>query len=168
MDGSICCTDVQVTHDATGTTPPYHHRCWLLNFELIAIWMVLFLFGLEDTTAMISKNYLKCGLVRSHHITLFHCSSVHLRWARARESGCDSGCCWYMAFTLQGRVLNCACRLLTDSGFLKRSCGNILDRMMSVSDAVPPEGSKVTGSQCWYLASRFLQILWIFTKYYGL
>ena len=64
-DGAF--TDVQV-HHSTGTyTPPYHHRCWLLNFALITVWMVLFLFDPEDTTSMISKNNLKCGLVRSQH-----------------------------------------------------------------------------------------------------
>ncbi|MEQ2297544.1 hypothetical protein AMECASPLE_035734 [Ameca splendens] len=41
-------TDVQVIYALVANTPQYHHRCWLLNFALITIWMVLFLFGLED------------------------------------------------------------------------------------------------------------------------
>ncbi|KAL7855995.1 hypothetical protein AOLI_G00195990, partial [Acnodon oligacanthus] len=45
-------------------SPPHHQRCWLLNFVLITIRTVLFLFGPEDTTSMISKNNVKCGLVR--------------------------------------------------------------------------------------------------------
>ncbi|MEQ2245552.1 hypothetical protein ILYODFUR_029097 [Ilyodon furcidens] len=64
-------TAVPLTHDAMGTnTPPYHHRCWLLNFVLIIIQIVLLLFG----PSMISRNNLKCG-----HSTLFHFGSVHLR-----------------------------------------------------------------------------------------
>ena len=55
-------------------TPPYHHWCWLLNLVLITIWMVLYLFSPEDTTSMISKNNLKCGLVRPQH-TLTLCVS---------------------------------------------------------------------------------------------
>ena len=60
-------TDVQVTHAMGTNTPPYHHRCWLLNFALITVWIVLFLFGQEDMTSMISKNNLKCRLVRPQH-----------------------------------------------------------------------------------------------------
>ncbi len=60
-------TDVQVTHAMGTYTPSQHHRCWLLNFALITIWMVFFLFGLEDSTANISKNDVKCGLVRPQH-----------------------------------------------------------------------------------------------------
>ena len=46
-----------ITDAGMGTnTPPYQHRCWLLNFALITIWMVLFLFSPEDTTSRISKN----------------------------------------------------------------------------------------------------------------
>uniref|UniRef100_A0A3B4CD99 Shugoshin C-terminal domain-containing protein n=1 Tax=Pygocentrus nattereri TaxID=42514 RepID=A0A3B4CD99_PYGNA len=56
--------DVQVTHAMGTNTPPHHQRCWLLNFALITIRTVLFLFGPEDTTSMISKNNLKCGLIR--------------------------------------------------------------------------------------------------------
>ena len=60
-------TDMQVTHAMGTNTPPYHHKCRLLNFALITIWMVLLPFGPEDTTSMISKNYLKCGLIRPQH-----------------------------------------------------------------------------------------------------
>ena len=68
---------MQVTN-ATGTnTPQYHHRCWLLNFALITIRMVLFLFSLEDTTSMISKN-LKCGHVRPQHAFPLCISPSHM------------------------------------------------------------------------------------------
>ena len=55
-------TAVQVTHAMGTNTPPYQHRCWLLNFALITIRTVLF--GPEDTTSMIFKNNLKHGLIR--------------------------------------------------------------------------------------------------------
>lgn len=45
-------TDVHLTHDAIGTnTPPSQHRCWLLNFALVTIWMLLFLFSLKDSAS---------------------------------------------------------------------------------------------------------------------
>ena len=57
LDGSNgALTDV--SHAGTNT-------CWLLKLALVTIWMVLFLFRPEDTTAMISKNNLDCGLIRS-------------------------------------------------------------------------------------------------------
>ncbi|MEQ2192848.1 hypothetical protein XENOCAPTIV_018377 [Xenoophorus captivus] len=84
-------TDVPVTHDALGTnTPPYYQSCWLLNFALITIQMVLFLFGPEDTTSMISRNNLKCGLVRPQFPTLLRSTSDELR---SRKSGAVPGCC---------------------------------------------------------------------------
>lgn len=42
-------TDVQFTHAMGTYTPPHHHRCRLLNFALIKIWMVLFLFRSQCT-----------------------------------------------------------------------------------------------------------------------
>lgn len=46
--------DGQVTHAMSTSTTPLRHRCWILN------WMVIFLFSLEDTTAMFSRTNLKC------------------------------------------------------------------------------------------------------------
>ncbi|MED6237276.1 hypothetical protein ATANTOWER_021960, partial [Ataeniobius toweri] len=93
-------TDVQVTHDAMGTNiPPYHQRCWLLNFTLIIIQIVPFLFDPEDTTSVNPKNNFKCGLVR-HFYSLGQSISDELR---PREAGSVSGCCRYIFFTLHGR-----------------------------------------------------------------
>uniref|UniRef100_A0A0E9RE37 Uncharacterized protein n=1 Tax=Anguilla anguilla TaxID=7936 RepID=A0A0E9RE37_ANGAN len=58
INGAV--TDVQVTHSIGTDTPPYHDRRWLLDLTLMTAWMVFFLFGLENTTAVLSKNYLKC------------------------------------------------------------------------------------------------------------
>lgn len=41
-------------------TPPYHERYCLLDLTLITAWMVHFLFGPENTTAVFPKNNLKC------------------------------------------------------------------------------------------------------------
>ena len=61
-------TDFTVTHDAMGTnTPTYHLRCWLLKLVLVIIWMNLFLFSVAVTASMISKNNLRCGVVRPQH-----------------------------------------------------------------------------------------------------
>ena len=49
-----------------------------LAFELVTIWMVLFLFSLKATTPLISKNYTKCEIVRpeTHLSTLPESFSV--------------------------------------------------------------------------------------------
>lgn len=96
---------VQVTH-ATGTnTPPYHRRCWLLNL-LITVWLVLFLIGREDTTSLISKNNLTCGLVRPHHtFPLFHLCQFISDKLGPRKDGHISGCCLYRAFALHRFIL---------------------------------------------------------------
>ena len=84
-------TDVQVTHAMGTNIPPYHHICWLLNFLLITIWMVLFLFGPEDMTSMISKNNLKwTRQTTAHFSTLRQSISDELG---PREVGGISGRC---------------------------------------------------------------------------
>lgn len=55
-------TDMKATH-VMGTLP-YHHRCLLLTFALVTIWMVVFPFSLQITTSMISKYNVKCRLIR--------------------------------------------------------------------------------------------------------
>ena len=163
-------TDVQVPHDAIGTnTPPYHHRCWLMNFVLITIRMVLFLFGQEDTTSMISKNNLQCGLVRPQH-TFPLCASP-LQMSSGQEKPAPfldvvdiwlSLCIVEFQLALVDVATNCVNWQRFSKEFLSPS-GKILDRMMSVFNAVPPEGSKVTGINVVFsalpLTCRFLQIL---------
>lgn len=124
--GSICCsknlhvpfsingavTDVGVTW---ALIPPYHHRCWLLNF--------LFLFSLKYISSVISRNLLKCGLVRPKNTFPFFHQSISDE-LRLREVGRMSGCCWYMACTLHGRVLHLRMQqrtVCTDIGFPKCS-----------------------------------------------
>ncbi len=43
--------------------PPYHQRCWLLNWTLITRWKVSLLFSPVDTASIISYKNVKFGLV---------------------------------------------------------------------------------------------------------
>lgn len=71
-------TDVQVTHVMATNRPPYHHRCWLLNFAMVTVWMTLFCLCLKDTTYSTGLWFIwKCC----------HFASVHLRWAHPWEVG---------------------------------------------------------------------------------
>lgn len=48
---------------AMGTNnSPYH-----LSFVLVKIWMFIFPLYLDDMMSITTKNYLKCGLIRSQH-----------------------------------------------------------------------------------------------------
>ena len=89
--------------------PPYHHWCWLLNLLLITIWMVPYLFSLEDTTSKISKKQFEIwtGHATAHFFTL--CQSIPDELG-PREACCVSGCCWYKAIALHDRVLACIWR----------------------------------------------------------
>uniref|UniRef100_A0AAR2KV92 Uncharacterized protein n=1 Tax=Pygocentrus nattereri TaxID=42514 RepID=A0AAR2KV92_PYGNA len=101
-------TDVQVT-PAMGTNPPPHHqRYWLLNFALKTIPTVLFLFGPEDTTSMISRNSVKCGRVRPQDTFPLCVSPSQMSSAQRRRRRF-----WVVlicGFALHGRVLTCTCR----------------------------------------------------------
>ena len=102
LDGSICCSKTcmylsaclvpslmcklpmmprALTHPCTIT----HAGVWTV---LMTVWMVLFLFG---TTSRISKNSLTRGLVRPQDT--FPLLASRAQVTRAREAGCDSGCC---------------------------------------------------------------------------
>ncbi|MEQ2291216.1 hypothetical protein AMECASPLE_011155 [Ameca splendens] len=87
-------TDVEVTYAIGTDTAPYHHTGWLLNLALITMQIVLFLFGLEDTTSLISKNNLKYYQTAAHFSTLRLSISNDLVH---REASYVSGCCLSMA-----------------------------------------------------------------------
>lgn len=83
-------TDVQVTHGAMGTnTPINHHRCWLLNFVVAIMSMVLLPFTSKGHNSSLT---IWC-LVPSDQKTLFYFASVHLRWAWVPRT-------LYMSYTL--------------------------------------------------------------------
>ena len=143
-------TDVRVTHAMGTNTPPQ-----MLAFELCADNNLDGPFPLWP---------------RGHDVHDFHkqferwipqptfplCVHPFQNALGPREAADISGCCWYKAFALHCRVLTCTCRCSDELCELTvvflSPCGNILDRMMSVFNAVPPEGSKVTGIQCWFSA----------------
>ena len=79
-------TDVLVTHVMGTNSPPHHHRCWLLNFALTTIWMVLSLFGPEDTMSIISRNNLNVDW--SDHSTPPLCvSPSQVSWGPEEPAG---------------------------------------------------------------------------------
>ena len=91
-----------------------------------------------------------------------------------REVDGVSGCCWWMAFALHSRVLGCTYGCSDElyywqwfSEVFLSPGGDILYTLMSVFDAVPPEG--FTGTRLVFgLAAYmqwFLQILWTFWWY---
>lgn len=97
LDGSICssktcmCSGLMVSSQMYKlpralTQPHTVIATAFLNFALITILMVLFLFCLEDTMFLISKHNLKCGLVRP-------------RDSFPREVGSIFGSCWYTVYS---------------------------------------------------------------------
>ena len=136
-------TDIQVTPAMGTKTPPYHHRCWLWNFALITIWMVLFLFGPEDTMSMIYKNNLKCGLVRPQHTFPLYISPSPMSLGPVKP------------VTFLGVV---DIRLLL----------GVVEFQLALDVAMKCVNCFWPGFRPYAYVQRFLQILWIFWWYYGL
>ncbi len=74
LEGSICCSKIpfsihsafqnmQAAHTVCTYAPPYHQRCWLLNWTLMTRWKVSLLFSPEDTASVISNKNVKFGPV---------------------------------------------------------------------------------------------------------
>ncbi len=77
LEGSICCSktfyipfsihsafqNMQAAHTVCIYAPPYHQRCWFLNWMLITRWKVSLLFSPEDMASVISNKNVKFGLV---------------------------------------------------------------------------------------------------------
>ena len=103
----------------------------LLNFALRTIRIVLFLFGLEDTTSMISK---KSSAAFVCVVDVWLCL-----------------CMVEFELSLVDVVMNCVNWQWFSEVFLSPRA-NILYTMMWVFNAAPPEGSKVTAIQCWFWA----------------
>lgn len=120
-----------------------------LIFVLVTIWMLLFLVSLEDTKSMISKKYLKSGLVRPQHTFLLQSISGELR---PREVSSISGYCWYVALALHNLYLYVDAPTNCPVWFSEVSLSpcNILYTIISLFNAVPPEESKITIIQGWF------------------
>ena len=132
---------------------------WTLG--LVTIWMVLFLFSPMDTMSVISKNNLKCGLVRPQH-TFPLCVSPSQMSSGPEKSAvfldvvdiCLSLCMVESELAFVDAATNCVYWQWFSKVFL--SPCSILYTMMwvfnAVFNAVLPEGSKVTDIQCWFSA----------------
>ena len=89
-------------------SPLYSYRPWRLNFMLVTVWAVLFFFGPENTTSIISINNSKGWLFRPQH--MFPLSIIWFQMSfKPREVGSVSECCWHRASTVHSRVLSCIC-----------------------------------------------------------
>ncbi len=97
LEGSICCSKTFIylsafivpskTCKQPNTiciyAPPYHQRCWLLNWTLITHWKVSLLCSPEDTAWFPTRM---SNLDSSDHRTLFHFETVHFKWALAHRT----------------------------------------------------------------------------------
>ncbi len=146
-----------VTH-AVCTDGP-HDRCLL---RLVKVWMVPFVFGTENSTSIFLKNKWKCGLIWSQHT--FFWTILDKLWPN-------------IAFSVRNR--DSICNAAADCGkwqwffeVILSPCGYVEHCSMTVSYAMPSEGSKVMHSlevSCLALHRlRFLWIHWIFSLYYVL
>ncbi len=182
LEGSICCSktfyipfsihsafqNMQAAQTVCTYAPPYHQRCWLLNWTLITRWTVSLFFSPEDTASVIS-NKNQSNLDSSDHIALFHKQSIlNEPWPTGHDGA--SGPCSHMASFLHDRASVGICRWhagLCLLWFLKVFLGpfsNVNDRTIPMSDAV--SSTKVFSLVPY--AQRFLQFLWIFWWCYAL
>ncbi len=151
---------MQAAHTVCTYAPPYHQKCWLLNWTLMTHWKVSLLFSPEDTTSVISNK-----------------NVLNEPWPTGHDS--TSGPSSHMTFFLHDGALVGICRwhggCVYRQWFLEVFLGpfcNANDRIMAMSDAVSSEGPKTTGiqqrSSVLSLTHRFLQFLWIFWWCYAL
>lgn len=79
---------------------------------------------------------------------------IYLTWTlvyfepRPGEVGSVSGSRWYMAWASQSRVLSCICRYNDRLCLQTMVFQSVSEAIVSVINAVPSEGSKVTNIQC--------------------
>ncbi len=84
--------NMQAAHNICTYAPPYHQRCWLLNWMLITRWKVSLLFSPEDTAFPDFATRMS-NLDSSDHRTLFHFETVHFKWALPHRT---RRCFWAM------------------------------------------------------------------------
>lgn len=93
--------NVPATYAMCTNKPPYHHKCWLLNFVLITDWMVA-LFIPKEAASMISKENFKILICQNTG----HCFTWPQSTLRPKEDSSVSGSCLYMVSFLHGRHFN--------------------------------------------------------------
>ncbi len=99
LEGSICCSKTFIYLSAfivpsktcklpIPYAPPYHQRCWLLNWMLITHWKVSLLFSRRTQRQWFPTRM--SNLDSSDHRTLYHFETVHFKWALAHRTHMDS------------------------------------------------------------------------------
>ncbi len=74
--------NMQADHTTCIYAPPYHQRCWLLNWMLITRWKVSLLFSPEHTASMISNKNVTFGLAWP----VEHFETAHFKWVSAHST----------------------------------------------------------------------------------
>lgn len=137
----------QVTPAMGTNTPADHHRIWLANVVLVTVWITWRTQSPKFPPPKKKKN-LKCGLVR-WQITVPHCvSPPHMSLGPEKST----------AFLDVINIWLSLCIVESDPAFVDAATNclltivfwSVLHTVMLVFNAVSPEGSKVTGIQCWF------------------
>ncbi len=140
---------MQAAHTVCTYAPPYHQRCWLLNWTLITCWKVSLLFspGGHGVRDFQQECQIWTRLTIEHFSTLKQ-SILNEPWPTGHDGA--SGPCSHMASFLHDRALVGTADCVYRQWFLEVFLGpfsNVNDRIMPMSDAVSSEGPKTTGIQ---------------------
>ncbi len=103
--------NMQAAHTVCTYEPPYHQRCWLLNWTLITRWKVSLLFSPEDTASVISNKNVKFGLrtgLTIEHFSTLKQSILNEPWPTGHNGA--SGPCSHTASFFHDRALVGICR----------------------------------------------------------
>ncbi len=76
--------NMQAAHTICTYVPPYHQRCWLLNWTLITRWKVSLLLARRTRRPWFPTRM--SNLDSSDHRTLSHFETVHFKWALAHRT----------------------------------------------------------------------------------
>lgn len=133
----------------TNTPPHPHHRCWLLNFVLVKLLIVIFIFSGKDAMSLIFKTYSKTWLVTPKDASTLPQSALMNSGLKHSAVLLDAVNVWLVLF------LNWHLQYSDDLCFPKwfqSPCCNFPPRIMWVLNSLLPEGLQVTSIQCWFLS----------------
>ncbi len=124
---------MQTAHTVCTYAPPYHQRCWLLNWTLMTRWKVSLLFSPEDTAVRDFQQ--ECQIWT--RLTIEHFSTlkqVHFKWALAHRTRRRFWTMFTYGFLFAWYSfswhLQMAWRIVfTDSGFWKYSWAHLVMSM---------------------------------------
>ncbi len=129
--------------------PPYHQRCWLLNWTLITRWKVSLLLARRTRRHDFQQECQIWTRLTIEHFSTLKQSILNEPWPTGHDDA--SGPCSHMASFLHDRTLVgiCTADCVYQQWFLEVFLGpfsNVNDRIMQMSDAVSSEGLKTTAS----------------------